>query len=66
MKAKRVAKNFPIVCVDGSAGGLDAYTRLLGHLPANTERLLIQPNRVFIIPEQRDLHILGGMIVRKK
>ena len=23
-----------------------------------TERLLIQPNRVFIIPEQRDLHVL--------
>jgi two-component system, chemotaxis family, protein-glutamate methylesterase/glutaminase len=25
-----------------------------------TERLLIRPNRVFIIPEQRDLHILDG------
>jgi hypothetical protein len=25
-----------------------------------TERLLIQPNRVFIIPEQRDLHVLDG------
>ena len=24
------------------------------------ESLLIQPNRVFIIPEQRDLHVLGG------
>jgi two-component system chemotaxis response regulator CheB len=86
-------KNFPVVCVGGSAGGLDAYTRLLRHLPADmdvaivivnhlrtvatllheilprytempveliTERLLIQPNRVFIIPEQRDLHILDG------
>jgi hypothetical protein len=29
MKAKRVAKDFPVVCVAGSAGGLDAYTRLL-------------------------------------
>ena len=28
-------KNFPIVCVGGSAGGLDAYTRLLKHLPAD-------------------------------
>lgn len=26
---------FPVVCVDGSAGGLDAYTRLLRHLPAD-------------------------------
>ena len=27
--------NFPIVCVGGSAGGLDAYIRLLKHLPAD-------------------------------
>src|ERR1700679_2761336 len=93
MKAKRVATDFPVVCVGGSAGGLDAYTRLLRHLPADmgvaivivthlrtvatmlheilprytampveliTERLLIQPNRVFIIPAQRDLHVLDG------
>jgi two-component system, chemotaxis family, protein-glutamate methylesterase/glutaminase len=93
MKPESVAKNFPIVCVGGSAGGLDAYTRLLRNLPADmgvgiviinhlrtvatllheilphytempveliTERLLIQPNRVFIIPERRDLHILDG------
>ena len=26
---------FPIVCVGGSAGGLQAYTRLLRHLPNN-------------------------------
>jgi two-component system, chemotaxis family, protein-glutamate methylesterase/glutaminase len=93
MKAKRAASNFPVVCVGGSAGGLDAYTRLLRHLPADmgvaivivnhkrtvatqlheilprytempveliTERLLIEPNHVFIIPEQRDLHVLNG------
>jgi chemotaxis response regulator CheB len=93
MKTKRFAKDFPVVCVGGSAGGLDAYTRLLQRLPADmgvaivivnhlrsvathlheilprftqmpveliTERLLIQPNCVFIIPEQRDLHILDG------
>jgi two-component system, chemotaxis family, protein-glutamate methylesterase/glutaminase len=93
MEAKSVAKNFPVVCVGGSAGGLDAYIRLLRHLPADmgvaivivnhlrtvatllheilprytempveliTERLLIQPNRVFIIPAQRDLHVLDG------
>jgi two-component system, chemotaxis family, protein-glutamate methylesterase/glutaminase len=93
MKAKGVAKDFPVVCVGGSAGGLDAYTRLLRHLPAYmgvaivivnhlrtvatqlhellprytempveliTEGLVIQSNRVFIIPAQRDLHVLGG------
>ena len=27
--------DFPIVCVGGSAGGLDAYIRLLNHLPAD-------------------------------
>ena len=86
-------RDFPVVCVGGSAGGLDAYIRLLRHLPANmgvavvivnhlrtvatrlheilpgytdmpveliTERLLIQPNRVFIIPENRDLHVFNG------
>jgi len=79
--------------VGGSAGGLDAYTRLLQHLPADmgvaivivnhlrtvatmlheilphytempveliTERLQISPNHVFIIPEQRDLHVQDG------
>jgi len=93
MKAKPSAKDFPVVCVGGSAGALDAYTRLLGRLPADmgvavvivnhlrtvathlheilprytqmpveliTDRLLIQPNCVFIIPEQRDLHVLDG------
>ena len=93
MKAKKVAKKFPVVCVGGSAGGLDAYTRLLRHLPADTgvaivivnhlrtvatrlheilpsftempvklitERLDIRPNQVFIIPAQRDLHVLAG------
>jgi two-component system chemotaxis response regulator CheB len=98
MKTKGVAKDFPVVCVGGSAGGLDAYTRLLLHLPADmgvaivivnhlrtvatllheilpsytempveliTERLLIQPNHVFIIPEKRDLHVLDGEFLLK-
>jgi two-component system chemotaxis response regulator CheB len=93
MKTTGVAAKFPVVCVGGSAGGLDAYTRLLRHLPADigvaivivnhlrtvathlheilprytdmpveliTERLIIQPNHVFIIPEKRDLHVLDG------
>ena len=35
LKVKSVAKDFPVVCVGGSAGGLDAYTRLLRHLPTD-------------------------------
>ena len=35
MNDRRIAKYFPVVCVGGSAGGLDAYTRLLRHLPAD-------------------------------
>jgi chemotaxis response regulator CheB len=93
MKSKRGTTGFPVVCVGGSAGGLDAYIRLLRHLPADmgvaivivnhlrfvatmlheilprytampveliTESLVIEPNRVFIIPEKRDLHVLNG------
>src|SRR6202789_3482346 len=86
-------KDFPVVCVGGSAGRLDAYTRLLPHIPTSlgvaivivnhlrtvatllheilprytqmpveliTEGLVLQPNHVFIIPAQRDLHVLAG------
>jgi chemotaxis response regulator CheB len=93
MKPEDLAKDFPVVCVGGSAGGLEAYIRLLRHLPPNIgvaivivnhmrtiatklheilarytqmpvtlirERLVIQPNQVFIIPENRDLHVLDG------
>jgi chemotaxis response regulator CheB len=35
MKARIITKDFPVVCVGGSAGGLDAYIRLLQHLPAD-------------------------------
>ena len=91
-------QDFPIVCVGGSAGGLDAYIRLLQNLPADmgvaivivnhitsvpthlhevlprfttmpvdliTESLLIEPNHVFIIPENRDLHVLNGEFLLK-
>lgn len=93
MKTKTITKKFSVVCVGGSAGGLDAYIRLLKCLPADmgvaivivnhlrtvattlheilpkytempveliTERLDIEPNHVFIIPEKRDLHVLDG------
>jgi len=83
----------PIVCVGGSAGGLDAYTRFLENMPNDlgvaivvvnhlrrvgtllheilpnytampveliTDGLVLKPNHVFIIPAQRDLHVLNG------
>lgn len=91
-------RNFPIVCVGGSAGGLDAYIRLLEHLPADmgmaivvvnhitivptqlheilpyhtrmpveliTERLGIEPDHVYIIPANRDLHVKDGEFLLK-
>lgn len=93
MRKQVTGKDFPVVCVGGSAGGLDVYTRLLENLPDDlgvafvivnhlrsvathlhkilprytkmpvdliVEGLDIKPNRVFIIPPQRDLHILDG------
>ena len=93
MTSKDTKSPFPVVCVGGSAGGLDAYTRLLKNLPSDmgvaivivnhlrtvatllheilpnytkmpveliTDKLDIQPNHVFIIPSQRDLHVLEG------
>ncbi len=93
MNVPGARRDFPVVCVGGSAGGLDAYIRLLRNLPADmgvaivmvnhvrtlatrlheilpgytkmpvhliTESLLIEPDQVFIIPEQRDLHVLEG------
>jgi chemotaxis response regulator CheB len=87
------ADEFAVVCVGGSAGGLDAYIRLLSCLPDDlgvaivivnhlrttstllheilprytrmpvdliNEGLSLRPNRVFIIPPRRDLHVLAG------
>jgi two-component system, chemotaxis family, protein-glutamate methylesterase/glutaminase len=93
MKTASDPKDFPVICVGGSAGGLDAYIRLLRNLPADlgvaivivnhlrvtatllheilprytkmpveliSEGLTIRPDHVFIIPPQRDLHVLHG------
>lgn len=46
MKATRAARNFPVVCIGGSAGGLDAYTRLLQHLPADMGVAIVIVNHV--------------------
>ena len=35
IKTRSSAKDFPVVCVGGSAGGLDSYTRLLLNLPSD-------------------------------
>ena len=40
------AKDFPVVCVGGSAGGLDAYTRLLRHLPVDTGVAIVIVNHL--------------------
>lgn len=86
-------KKFPVVCIGGSAGGLDSYIRLLQNFPCDmgvaivivnhitkvptqlhevlprfttmpvhliTENMQIEPNRVFIIPANRDLHVQNG------
>ena len=88
-----IDKNFPVICVGGSAGGLDAYIKLLENLPSNmgvaivivnhvrtmptllheilpkyttmpitliAEDLVIEPNQVYIIPPNRDLHVFNG------
>ena len=44
------AKNFPVVCVGGSAGGLDAYTRLLQHLPVDMGVAIVIVNHVRTVP----------------
>jgi two-component system chemotaxis response regulator CheB len=92
MEPNNIKRDFPVVCVGGSAGGLDAYTRLLKNMSADmgvaivivnhvrtfatalhellprftpmpvdliTEKLDIEPNHVYIIPEQHDLHVLN-------
>jgi len=46
LKTKDVAKDFPVVCVGGSAGGLDAYIRLLQNLPADMGVAIVIVNHV--------------------
>jgi chemotaxis response regulator CheB len=44
--------NFPIVCVGGSAGGLDAYTRLLRQLPHDMDAAIIIVNHLRTVSTQ--------------
>jgi len=46
MKKSYKAKQFPIVCVGGSAGGLDAYIRLLKNLPDNLDVAIVIVNHL--------------------
>ncbi len=43
-------KQFPIVCVGGSAGGLDAYIRLLRNLPADMGVAIVIVNHIRQFP----------------
>ena len=43
-------KNFPIVCVGGSAGGLDAYIRLLKNLPTDMGVAIVIVNHITHAP----------------
>jgi len=46
MKAIKTPKDFPVVCIGGSAGGLEAYTRLLKNLPADMGVALVIVNHL--------------------
>ena len=43
------ARDFPVVCVGGSAGGLDAYIRLLRHLPSDMGVAIVIVNHLRIV-----------------
>ena len=45
-------KAFPVVCVGGSAGGLDAYIRLLRHLPVDMGVAIVIVNHVRTLATQ--------------
>jgi two-component system chemotaxis response regulator CheB len=46
MKPKPITNSFPVVCVGGSAGGLDAYIRLLKQLPADMGAAIVIVNHL--------------------
>ena len=45
-------RDFPVVCVGGSAGGLDAYIRLLRHLPADLGVAVVIVNHLRLVATQ--------------
>ena len=89
-------KQFPIVCIGASAGGLEALEQFLGNVPLNSgigyiviqhldptqkgmlpellqritemeviqvkDRMLVQPDRVYVIPPNKSMSILKGIL----
>jgi two-component system CheB/CheR fusion protein len=89
-------KQFPIVCIGASAGGLEALEQFLGNVPVNSgigyiviqhldptqkgmlpellqritkmeviqvkDRMLVQPDRVYVIPPNKSMSILKGTL----
>src|ERR1035437_2598984 len=89
-------KQFPIVCIGASAGGLEAFEQFLGNVPVNSgigyiviqhldptqkgmlpellqritemevihvkDRMLVQPDRVYVIPPNKSMSILKGIL----
>jgi two-component system, chemotaxis family, protein-glutamate methylesterase/glutaminase len=49
MIANSAARDFPVVCVGGSAGGLDAYIRLLQNLPADMGVAIVIVNHLRLV-----------------
>ncbi|WP_284943567.1 chemotaxis protein CheB [Acidisoma cladoniae] len=45
-------RDFPIVCVGGSAGGLDAYIRLLSNLPSDMGVAIVIVNHLRVVATQ--------------
>jgi chemotaxis response regulator CheB len=52
MDAYRDVRDFPVVCVGGSAGGLDAYIRLLKNLPADMGVAIVIVNHLRLVATQ--------------
>jgi two-component system, chemotaxis family, protein-glutamate methylesterase/glutaminase len=52
MTTKQMVRDFPIVCVGGSAGGLDAYVRLLDNLPADLGVAIVIVNHLRVVATQ--------------
>lgn len=52
MNAEKAARDFPVVCVGGSAGGLDAYIRLLQNLPSDTGVAVVIVNHLRVVATQ--------------
>ncbi len=65
MKPNKPERDFPVVCVGGSAGGLDAYIRLLKNLPSDMGVAIVIVNHLRevatflheILPQHTDMPV---------